>query len=357
MADASRFPTLALPFAVVGAAAGWLSAGLCSNPLIGCTVSRPLTAGLAALLAATAGAVIKRLCVGHRYSYELDDPDPARRPRTDRAALHAAVVLGAGAVTGALVALPSARLQSWVPESALGGAACALVFVPVCLAVVDAARRAQRARLGSLVAGSDRRAVWGILTLALAVTTLEALPDWEAALRGDLAAPLFVPAALVAAAVVTLAILRADRRAAHEARAAVAAGGSTEDPAAELEEAAAARLDLGLGEERLARFARGAAAYRQRERVVSLVRGSPPLALTALRRASLRGVVALAVIALVGGAHLAARARPARALYEVAYCERGYTPSCGVASELIRDVDPGWARRLHARAFGVAPPW
>jgi hypothetical protein len=356
MADASRFPALALPFAVVGAAAGWLSAGLCSNPLLGCAVSRPRTAVLAALLAALTGAVLKRLCVGRRYSYQLDDPDPARRPWTDRAALQAAVVLAAGALTGVLVALPSDRLSSYVPESAGGGAACALVFLPVCLAVVAAARRAQRARLGSLVAGSDRRAVWGILTLSLAVTTLEALPDWEAALRGDLPAPLFVPAALVAAAALTAAILRADLRAARAARAAVEAGGSTEDAGAELEEGAAARLDLGLGEGRLARFARGASAYRQKERVVSLVRGSPAQALGALRRASLRGVAALAILALVGGAHLAAHARPARGLYEAAYCDRGYTPSCALASELIRDVHPGWARRLRARAFGAESP-
>ena len=34
MAEASRFPHLALPFAIVGAAGGWLSANLVANPLV-----------------------------------------------------------------------------------------------------------------------------------------------------------------------------------------------------------------------------------------------------------------------------------------------------------------------------------
>ena len=65
----------------------------------------------------------------------------------------------------------------WITgECAFGGALCAVVFLPVCLVVIGAARRAQRARLGSIVAGSDRRTVWGILAIPFSsVTTPEAL--------------------------------------------------------------------------------------------------------------------------------------------------------------------------------------
>jgi hypothetical protein len=31
----TRFPKLALPFAIVGASAGWLSLGMVANPLLG----------------------------------------------------------------------------------------------------------------------------------------------------------------------------------------------------------------------------------------------------------------------------------------------------------------------------------
>jgi hypothetical protein len=41
MADPSRFPQLALPFTLVGAAAGWLSAGLVNNPFLDSTPTSP----------------------------------------------------------------------------------------------------------------------------------------------------------------------------------------------------------------------------------------------------------------------------------------------------------------------------
>jgi hypothetical protein len=78
MADASRFPELALPFAIVGASAGWLSAGLLANPFVGATHGgKQILAALCAMgVAAATGAFLTRRCVGRRYSYELDAPDP-----------------------------------------------------------------------------------------------------------------------------------------------------------------------------------------------------------------------------------------------------------------------------------------
>jgi hypothetical protein len=353
MADASRFPQLAVPFAIVGAAAGWLSAGLVCNPVVGFTVSRPISAGTATALAALSGLLIKRLCIGRRYTYELGEPDPDLRPSTDRWPLHGAIVLVAGAATGAVVgAAMDSRFGGMVGECALGGAACALVFVPVCLAVVAAARRAQRARLGSLVAESDRRAVWEILAITLAATTLEALPDWEASRFGYVPDPLPVVTALAAAAVTTLLVLRSDWRALVHARAAIAAGLTAHDADDAADDGAAARLDLGLGEDRLARVTRGAAAYRQKARAIALVRGSPDRALTALRRAVRRGALGLAVLAAIGAAHVAAQSSPARALYHERRCRFGYLSECAVASALVRDFDPRWSRALDRRARG-----
>jgi MFS family permease len=340
MADASRFPDLAIPFTIVGAAAGWLSAGLIQNPLLGFPMSRPLTTAVAALLALLTGIVIKRLCVGRRYSYEIGDPDPDARPPTDRWIVHAVVVLLAGAICGVVIATVTPRYNSYVAACALSGALCAAVFVPVCLAVVAAARRAQRARHGSLVASADRRAVWGILALTLAVTTLEALPDWPASALGDAPAPLAVVAAVLAAGGATLVILRADRRALAEARAAIGAGLSADEPdAGDAEDPGVARVDLGLGDALSAQVARGAAAYRHRARTLSMVKGNPDRALAALDRAVRRGVVSLGVLAAMIAMHAAAETKVVLRGYAVERCSLWNERACTVAREL------GWERR------------
>jgi hypothetical protein len=350
MADASRFPRLAPPFAVVGAAAGWLSAALLGNPILGFSVNRPLTALVAAALAALTGVIVKRLCVGRRYWYEIGDPDPDVRPRTDVWPLHAVVMIAAGAGTGALVGTLD-KAVGHPGECAASGAVCALAFVPVGLAVIAAARRAQRARLGSIVADSDRRAVWGILAATLAVTTLEALPDWAAALEGDGRAPWAAPGMLLAAGAATLWILRADRRAQGEAREATREGLTAREP----EEIGpvdpgVGRVDLGLGDEVQARLARGAAAYRHRERTVALVQGSPEHAFAALARAARRGAASLAVIGAVGALHLTATTMPARATYEELRCRTWSSgEACSRAAAILIDRDPARAHRLLRR--------
>lgn len=279
--------------------------GMIANHRDDVTRLAPFTTIVAAVLAALAGASLKRLCVGRQYSYEIRDSDPDRRPSTDVWLLHAGIVLAAGAATGALLGLCFAYdAIGGALACGLSGAACALVFVPICLAVVAAARRAQRARLGSLVAGSDRRAIPGILAITLAVGTLEALPEWHAAALGTRAPPLIALGMVMSAALVTAGLLRADRLALLQARKVIASGLSAREPdELEQDDSSIARLDLGLGDELQARSVRGAAAYRQRERTLALVRGSPGRALDALRRAVRMGVFGLAVIATVGGGH------------------------------------------------------
>ena len=350
MADASRFPQLAFPFAIVGASAGWLSARLLANPLINMMRGgKPeLAAICATVFAAATGALLTRLCVGRRYLYEIEAPDPESRPSTDAWPLHVGVVLAAGAATGATF-ITLCDGYGGPPLGALGGLLCALAFVPVCLTVIRFARRAQRARLGSLVAGSDRRAVWGILALTLALATVEAILDWPAAERTGAPTPALY--LVMAAGLVTLAILAFDLVALRRARRALTPGLEQRSPG-ELDpgEAAVPRLDLGLGEELLARFTRSAAAYRGRDRTTALVKGSPEQTLLALHRAALRGAIGLAAIIAVFAAHQAADSGSARAFYQELECNNRHFMSCGKAGNYFRQADPARALVLYQRS-------
>lgn len=331
MADAARFPQLAFPFAGVGAAAGWLSSSCIINVAVGFThgpgfarfMPYQVTSTVCtALGGALTGLLLTRLCVGKRYDYELDDADPDRRPPTDTWPLHVGVILATGVAIGWVVTV---ALSAWsqLLEGVLAGAAGALAFVPVCLAVIAAARRAQRARLGSLVAHSDRRAVWGIMALALAVATLLAVPDWLALESVGRAPPLVALGILAVTCAATLAILRADRRALRSADAIIAAGLTTRDPDdREPDDGPITRLDLGVGDDLHAVTARGAAAYRQRERTVALVHGSADAALAALGRAVRRGAITLVIIGAVLTAHACAAAGSARWVAELARTAR-----------------------------------
>jgi hypothetical protein len=358
MADRNRFPGLAVPFALVGASAGWLSAGLAANPLFGSGGPAPsgvihaffgTTALVAAVMAGATGALIRRLCVGKRRWYEIDDPDPELRAPADTWPLQAGLVVVAGAFTGALIDVLFFRDEYMLMCTAVG-ALLALAFVPVCLSVIAAARRAQRARHGSLVASSDRRAVWGTLAITLAAATVEALPEWPAAAADDRPWPFVALAVLALAGLATLRIFREDRAVFGQARELVRAGlEAREEPAQEAPEIL--RFDLGLGEDLYARRARGAAAYRQVDRTVALVQGSPGAALAALERAVRRGKIGLVVVALVGAAHLAAGSRLAWRGYGEVRCVHGDLRGCIAAGLVIGPALPA------SQAAGeVGPP-
>ena len=201
------------------------------------------------------------------------------------------------------------------------GALCALGFVPVCALVLSFARRADRARRGSIVAASDRRAVWGILATALAMTTLAAALDWPAAQRSAARAPWLAAAMAASAGLAVLAILLAD--ALGFARVARAVRGDLElrdpDDARVADDVPA--VDLGLGEDVRARLTRGAGAYRSRDRALSLVVGSTAEARAALGWAMLRGAAGLAIVAAVAGVHRWARGVDALVAYDTQRCE------------------------------------
>ena len=301
MADARRFPRLELPFAVVGAAAGFLSTGLLCNPLVDVLPRhrQPMAVITAAVVAALTGFVVRRLCVRKPLRYELDEPHPLERAPWDRAGVHLGVIVLAGALIGSIVGA-TCNCRHGATRGFAGGAICALVFVPVVLAVLAAARSAQRARLGTLVAGSDRRAVWSILATALAVTTLEALPDWH-----YLRSPPWVAWSMVAlASLGVLAVFAIDRRAARLVERAVADLSCVPEVHGE----ATSMVDLGLGEEVGAHVARSQVAYRDRDRVIDLVRGDPSLVRVAMARAQRRALASCALIAVVLSLHAVALA-------------------------------------------------
>src|SRR5262252_2770076 len=143
----ARMPGLALPFAVVGAAAGWLAAGFLAEPLVRVSIggNQPQAAVCAAVTAALLGYALRRWC---------GRVDPFRPPHAVHVRVFLAVVVG-GAISGALTEIVVGR--DWVHYAALEGALASLPFIPICGAVVFAARRAERARHGSIVAAADAR--------------------------------------------------------------------------------------------------------------------------------------------------------------------------------------------------------
>ncbi len=352
MADATRFPHLAVPFTFVGAAAGWLSAGLFENPALLRVKPAPQLAVtvLAAAIAGLTGALLTRLCITGSYRYKLDEPYPVMRPPTDTWVHHTLAVLTAGMLAGGLASVLFDAYHGPV-MAALGGLACAAAFVPVCLAVLGAARRAQRARLGSLVAASDRRAVWGILATTVSVTTLGALPNWVAADAGDVPSQLPVTGMLAASALGIAGILVADlwslRRAKRTRAPDVVAKSASEVASTDT---ATPRLDLGLGDDVAARVARPQSAYRGRERAVALILGSPDLSIHELRRAARRGALGLVAVAVVAGLHLLANTGPAHLAFDKARCDAFDSRACARVADRVRLLDPEQALTLYSKA-------
>lgn len=355
MAEASRFPHLAPPFAIVGAAGGWLSASLVSSPLVQRFQAdlRVPAALVAAIFSALAGALITRLCTQGGLHYDLDKAEWEARPPADRWIVHALVMLATGTVTGSLVAALG-DVYNGASFGALAGLGCAAAFVPVCLLVVATARRAQRARLGSLVSASDRRAVWGILATTLSVATLEALPSWPAAGGGEGPTPIPAVVMLVAAALVISAILVADARDLRRAKEALAPGLVTRDPGKLAPtDVEAPKLDLGLGEEVGARVAPPADVYRGRARTVALVQGDAEQTTSAFRRAFLRGRVGLGLVLITACAHMAAASDLGQRLFDERRCDSFEYRSCARLADAARETDPARAMSLYEKACGV----
>lgn len=352
--EASRYPHLALPFAFVGAAGGWLSATFVANPLVQYFDRDPRIPAtiVGALFAALAGMVLTRWGRRERSIFEVEGFAPRSYWVTDGWWLHTLVVLIAGALTGAVVTAVC-NVSEGPVIGALAGAACAAAFVPVCLAVLAAARRAKRARLGSLVSASDRRAVWGILATALSLATVEALPGWPATGVAESPAPWPAIGILVVLALLLGGILAADARDRRRAERAMAPGLVPRDPeSAAASDAGAPRLDLGLGDDLAARVARAAAAYRGRDRTLALVQGDAEQARAAFRRARIRGLFGLATVLLMGCAQVGAQGADAARIFDERRCDGFGYRSCHRLAEAEREENPERAMLLYDRACG-----
>ncbi len=301
MSDSPRAPSLVLPFAIVGGAAAWLAADLLRNPLVAVS-----DRGVAAP-AAVAGTVVAG-GIGAALTRWSALPADQRSARETWLRLVVAVVLGGAVVGGAVTAFLEASL--WHAHVGAGvGALASLAFVPVCVAVMAATKRAERARHGSLVAASDRRAVWAILMMALSVTAGAVAVDWPlthvADRYGHVPAPWVGVAVLAGAIAVLVGSLAADWAALSRVRT-LAAGADAEERDPGEASPDLPRVDLGLGDEVRALVARGAATYRTCERTLALVVGHPEEAVSALCRAVRRDVVGLAITFSVLGVHVVA---------------------------------------------------
>jgi hypothetical protein len=269
-ASRAVFPSIAGPFAAFGAAAGFFA-------ILALGWLRPAArdvSPLAPMLAtAAAGALLGRTL---RTFPRLQDPFA---PREVVVFWVAAFTAAAGAASGAVVGFVTWG-EDGVSRFAAGGAGVGLAFTPSCLVVFDAARRAGRGRLGSLVAGADQRTVLATVLAGIAFAGATQVPTILAAQISTHVPPLFQLASSVAACLGATAGIAALHRRDVAAREALHAltkeaawldrvEGPPEGDDASLPEGA---VDLGLGDDHWARTSD--ASYRSAARTDVLVKGS-----------------------------------------------------------------------------------
>ena len=294
-----RVPNLVIPFAMVGAAAGWLTGRSLAGPMFGGVSSHhvaPAATGLALFLGAFAGFLLQRQC--------RDIVATGGGPRHMRML---AIVVSVGAISGAGASFFIPYDDGWF-NSALLGAAASLVFAPIAAYVVSAARRAARARLGSIVAAADHRAVWVALAVSIGVATLGALPEWEVRYPTIDVPPLPAFCMAMASVGLTLSALVLDLFALRKLTGIERRAETMVEAATDPERPELPVIDLGLGDEVLASVAHGATYRDQAERVTGLLVGSAIHAHYAMRAAALRSAVSSAVIATVIAVHFLAGA-------------------------------------------------
>jgi hypothetical protein len=273
--EPAAMPSLAKPFAAFGAAAG-LFAILALGSFR--DAARDVSPLAPMIVTAAVGSLVG---VTLRRWRRLHSPLLAR----EAVILWVAIITGlAGAVSGGVVGL-----LTWGGDGfarfAMGGTAVGLVFVPSCLVVFDAARRAGRGRHGSLVAATDRRTVLSTVLAGIAFAGATQVPAvLSANVSNDLEPLVQVALSLVVCLGATVAILvlqRRDRsaRASLEAVAKEAAWLDRAPDAYGDGAAAPGAVDLGMGAEQWTRTSD--ANYRLSGRADVLVKGSIDLATAA----------------------------------------------------------------------------
>jgi hypothetical protein len=264
-AGPEAMPSLAKPFAAFGAAAGLfaiLALGSFREAARDVSPLAPMvaTAGVGAVVGVTL-----------RSWQRLHSPMLAR----EAVILGVAILMSlAGAASGAVVGLATWGLDGFA-RFAAGGALVGLVFVPSCLVVFDAAKRAGRGRHGSLVAATDRRTVASTVLAGIAFAGATQVPAvLSANMSNDLPPLLQVSLSLIACLGATAAIVVLQRRdrADRAAIEAFAKDAAWLDRAPEGEAMPPAAVDLGIGAERWTRASD--ASYRNSGRAEVLVKGS-----------------------------------------------------------------------------------
>lgn len=317
---------LAVPFAVGGTAVGWFTAGYLAHPLIGIAYDgkQPFAATAGACLGAGLGWALTRVL--RRYDAE---EIPVRVQATLASAALVAFAF-AGALVGALTASSLDRVPFGIGTGALCGLCAGTAVTPFGVLVVRAARRAARARMGSLVAASDARAVWCALASAVALLSLTAAIDWPAASATDVAPPRFAMTILIAVTAGLFGILCADAWGLARVTAVALTAGSMEERAhSDAADAIpnAPRVDLGLGSQVRAGLSRRA-RYHEGERVVALLLGSPEAARRALRVAVVRDIGACVLAAAIVVMHVVAMGAWAEQTYLKRRCDAGVATAC-----------------------------
>lgn len=335
MADPSRFPSLTLPFAITGASAGFLTTGLTPHWIL--HGEKPEARAWIALMGGVFGGLLgfalHRLSAGKRYSWDLIAADPDTRPPTDRWYVHLFAIWCAAAAIGASYTLFDYNFEA--KHGVWTAILLATPFLPTCFAVLWFARRAQRARLGSVVAASDRRAVWGIFAVTLSVVTLEALP------QSPLLEERFVlygkapsVALVIAIAATSVAVLLLDVQALGALKRATAACLVRHEEEVQRDDASEkTHLDVGLGAGLLAHKEVSPLVYRGRDRILALIEGDPQEALAALGGAIKRGIAGTFVAAAVLALHLGADGRALFLRYEQWRCADGHPWCCRVGAK------------------------
>lgn len=295
----SSFP-LVVPYTVIGAAGGWMAAdffrvGALAAMDDGLRTSLAVVTPICALLV---GVLVGPM---------------VRWPGRFKSFVGAAIaVLSAGLVGGGLIGVLRWS-RNGLGEGAATGFICALAFLPAFTLVLAAARRVGRARPGSLVDRADRRAVWLAVATSVALGTLAALPDWNVFPMG-VRPSLEVSRWLGLAALTAIAALCVNDAAALVRAILTFRQVDTMRPTSPDDPRIAwspRRLDLGLGDSTLAAVLSAAVAYRDHDRILSVVRGDPHAARRALFGTFASGLVALA---LASACIVATGARPVTAV-------------------------------------------
>jgi len=262
-------PSLAKPFAAFGAAAG-LFAILAVGSFR--EAAREVSPLLPMLATAAVGALVG---VALRRWRRLHNPMLAREAVVLWVANLTAL---AGAASGGVVGVATWGLDGLL-RFAAGGAVVGVAFVPSCLVVFDAAKRAGRGRHGSLVAGTDRRTVISTVLAGVAFAGATQVPAVLSLNVSNDLEPLFQIAlsilACLGATVGIVLLERRDRRARAQLQTFEkdAAWLDRIDDRGESGEALPpSAVDLGIGAEHWARTAD--ANYRLSGRSEVLVKGS-----------------------------------------------------------------------------------